>query len=47
MTGALSGFVYFLLVAFAGFEHKDTVYQVILMGGVVMASFLVMRKLFP
>lgn len=47
MTGVMTGIVYFLLVAFAGFQHKDSIFQVVSLADIVMASFLVMRKLFP
>lgn len=47
MTAVFSAIAYFMLVAFSGFEHKDTAFQVVSMAGIAMASFLAMRKMFP
>ena len=46
MTGFLTVVGYFLLVAFAGFEHRATDVQVISMMAVVAGSFLLVRKVF-
>ena len=47
MTVVLSGIAYFLLVAFAQLNSLEQTTQLLSIAGIVAASFLVVRKMFP
>ena len=46
MTGFLTVVGYFLLMAFTGFEHRSLDVQVLNLVAIVVASFVLVRKVF-